>query len=65
MEGYKSELAYRTRNLNPAYEMREVIEYGWGLFPVNKKTGEVCDCKMKWNEDGTILSCPVCGLDGT
>lgn len=55
----------RTANMNPNYEMREVPEYGIGSFPVNKETGEVCECKMEWNEDGTILSCPICGLDGT
>jgi hypothetical protein len=33
--------------------------------PVNINTGEVCDCKMEWDADGEILSCPVCGLDGT
>ena len=58
-------MADRTKNLNPEYEMRECFEWGLGLFPVNKETGEVCDCKMEWNEEGTILSCPVCGLDGT
>jgi hypothetical protein len=55
----------RDEGLHPAYEMREVMEYGTGLYPVNRTTGDVCDCKMKWNEDGTKLSCPVCGLDGT
>lgn len=55
----------RTDNLNPDYEMKIVPEYGTGRFPVNKYTGEVCDCKMEWNEDGTVLSCPICGLDGT
>lgn len=55
----------RAANLSPLYEMRECFEHGLGLFPVNKETGEVCDCKMEWNEDGTVLSCPVCGLDGT
>jgi len=59
------ELEYRIRNLHPDYEMKQNFEHGLGLFPVNKKTGKVCDCKMAWNEDGTILSCPVCGLDGT
>jgi hypothetical protein len=56
---------WRYDNLKPEYEMKEAFHYGIGLFPVNKNTGEVCECKMTWNEDGTILSCPVCGLDGT
>lgn len=56
---------WRIENLKPEYELRAVPEYGTGYFPVNKITGEVCECKMEWNEDGTILSCPVCGLDGT
>lgn len=59
------ELKYRTRNLHEDYQMMWVPEYGIGLFPVNCRTGEVCDCKMEWNEDGSVLSCPVCGLDGT
>ena len=59
------ELEYRTRNLHPDYEMKQNFEHGLGLFPVNRTTGKVCDCKMAWNEDGTILSCPICGLDGT
>jgi len=61
----KQELKERTKNLHPDYEMRFVPEHGTGMYAVNKKTGEVCDCKMEWNEDGTILSCPICGLDGT
>ncbi|WP_415912461.1 hypothetical protein [Neptuniibacter sp. QD37_11] len=61
----KEELTSRTRNLHPDYEMREVIEHGLGLFPVHRETGEVCECKMEWDEDGKVLSCPVCGLDGT
>lgn len=56
---------WRIENLHSDYEMKEAPNHGIGLFPVNKQTGEVCDCKMEWNEDGTILSCPICGLDGT
>jgi hypothetical protein len=55
----------RTANLNPNYEFKPALEYGTGYWSVHKETGEVCDCKMQWNDDGTILSCPVCGLDGT
>ena len=55
----------RIKNLSPLYEMKECFEHGLELFPVHKETGEVCDCEMRWNEEGTILSCPVCGLDGT
>jgi hypothetical protein len=61
----RKELEMRTKNLHPDYEMREAPEYGIGLWPVHRKTGEVCDCSMEWNDDGTTLSCPVCGLDGT
>jgi hypothetical protein len=61
----KSELDFRTKNLHSDYEMLFVASYGTGMYPVNKKTGEVCDCNMEWNEEGTVLSCPVCGLDGT
>ncbi len=61
----KQELEYRTRNLHPDYEMKQAFEYGPDLFPVNKTTGKVCDCKMVWDEKGSILSCPVCGFDGT
>ena len=56
---------WRLENLHPDYEIKEAPTFGIGLFPVNKQTGEVCDCKMEWNKDGTILSCPICGLDGT
>lgn len=52
-------------SLNDEYTMRYVPHHGIGLFPVNINTGEVCDCKMEWDADGEILSCPVCGLDGT
>ena len=51
--------------LSKDYTMRYVLHHGIGLFPVNINTGEVCDCKMEWDADGEILSCPVCGLDGT
>jgi len=61
----KDEYESRTANLHPDYALRSVPEYGTGMYAVNKQTGEVCDCKMEWNEDGSILSCPVCGLDGT
>lgn len=55
----------RDKNLHSDYEYKPCLEYGLGYFSVNKKTGELCECKMQWNEDGTILSCPICGLDGT
>lgn len=55
----------RDSNLNPDYEFKRCFEYGIGYFSVNKITGKPCECKMIWNEDGTVLSCPVCGLDGT
>lgn len=45
--------------------MRFVPEYGTGMWVVSIETGEVCDCKMEWNEEGTVLSCPVCGSEGT
>ena len=61
----KCELEMRTKNLHQDYEMKEALHYGLGLWPVHRETGEVCGCKMEWNEDGTVLSCPVCGLDGT
>jgi len=61
----KNELIARTANLHPDYEMRYVPEFGTGMYPVNKFTNQVCDCKMEWNSEGTILSCPICGLDGT
>ena len=56
---------WRWENIKPEFEVRSVLEYGFGLYAVNKETGEVCDCKMEWNEEGTVLSCPVCGLEGT
>lgn len=61
----KNDIENRTNSLSEDYEMRPIPCVGIGLFPVNKKTGGVCDCKMKWNKDGSVLSCPVCGLDGT
>jgi len=61
----KDEFEERTKNLHPDYELRSAPEHGISIFPVNKITGKVCDCKMVWNDDGTILSCPICGLDGT
>lgn len=61
----KKKLEYRTRNLSKDYEMKQNFEHGIGLFSVNKITGKVCDCKMKWNKEGTILSCSICGFDGT
>lgn len=56
---------WRILNLHPDYEYKHVPEHGLGRFPVHRKTGEVCCCRMKWNEDGSVLACPVCGLDGT
>lgn len=61
----QSEREFREQSLKPDFELREVLKHGLGYFPVNTETGEVCECKMKWNDEGTILSCPVCGLDGT
>jgi hypothetical protein len=55
----------RDSNLNPDYEYKVALFHGLGKFSVHKQTGKVCECKMTWNEDGTILSCPICGLDGT
>lgn len=57
--------AWRYINLHPDYEFKECYEHGVGRYPVHKETGKVCDCKMEWNKEGTILSCPICGLDGT
>lgn len=59
------ELEFRYKNMHPDYEMRYNLIEGFGMFPHHRKTGEICQCKMEWNEDGSILSCPVCGLDGT
>jgi len=56
---------WRWEHIKPEFEIRSVPGYGTGLYAVNKETGEVCDCKMEWNEEGTVLSCPVCGLEGT
>jgi len=61
----KKELEMRTRNLHSDYEMKERLDHGLGLWPVHKKSGRICDCEMKWDKEGTTLSCPVCGLDGT
>lgn len=58
-------IAWRWANLHPDYEMKEAPEHGIGLYPVHRVSGEVCDCKMQWNAEGTKLTCPVCGLDGT
>jgi hypothetical protein len=56
---------WRTANLHPDYEYRPAPEHGMGLWAVHRVTGEVCDCRLTWNADGTVLSCPVCGLEGT
>lgn len=62
---YTEEIKWRSKNLHPDYEMKFVPHVGTGMYPVNRKTGEVCECKMEWDEDGLVLSCPECGLDGT
>lgn len=61
----KKSVHWRYENLHPDYEIKEAPEHGVGLFSVHRVTQEVCDCKMKWNQDGTRLTCPVCGVDGT
>lgn len=55
----------RDGSMHPDYEMRQNLDHGMGMFPVNIHTGEVCDCKMVWYEDGKVLLCPNCWLEGT
>jgi hypothetical protein len=52
-------------SLKPEFTMRYVLTHGTGMYPVNINTGQVCDCKMEWDDAGENLTCPVCGLDGT
>lgn len=61
----ESEFEYRTRNLKEGYTFKQVPEHGTGFYPVHQDSGKVCECKMEWDEEGEVLSCPVCGLDGT
>ena len=63
---YKKDFwGWRTHSLNDEYEYKGVPEHGTGMYSVHKETGEVCECKMQWFLDGTILMCPVCFLEGT
>tara|TARA_R100000951_G_scaffold115091_1_gene122047 strand:+ start:1170 stop:1358 length:189 start_codon:yes stop_codon:yes gene_type:complete len=61
----RNELNYRSRNLKAGYELKAVPNHGTGVYPVNMETNAVCECKMEWDKDGLVLSCPECGLDGT
>ena len=61
----KKELEYRTRNLNPEYEMRVDYDRGLGLFSTHKETGCSHECEMDWDEEGETLACTICGFDGT
>lgn len=55
----------RSASLREGYAFQSAPEHGLGLYSVHIATGEVCECKMVWCLDGTVLICPVCFLDGT
>jgi hypothetical protein len=56
---------WRAASLKEGYEDRAVPEYGTGYYSVNKETGEVCEWNGKWSDDGMVLLCQDCFLDGT
>lgn len=60
-----NERAWRSASLHPDFEFKPHLETGTGWYSVNKVTGEVCECKMEWFREGTILMCPICFLEGT
>ena len=46
----------------------KIVQDHWsGIGPqvVHVATDEPCECKMKWNESGTVLLCPICLTNGT
>jgi hypothetical protein len=56
---------WRKASLKEGYEVRAVLEHGTGRYPVNIATGEVCQWKGKWSDDGAVLLCQDCFEDGT
>lgn len=57
--------SWRWHSLKAGYQVRRVPEYGTGYYPVNIETGEVCEWKGKWSDDGAVLLCTECFMDGT
>jgi hypothetical protein len=56
---------WRGASLKDGYELRRVLTEGLGIYPVNVATGEVCPWNGKWSDDGAVLLCQDCFMDGT
>lgn len=56
---------WRYFSMLPEFEVKEKLSHGTGLYPVNKGTGEVCDCVFEWDKEGKVLLCTKCLVDGT
>lgn len=60
-----SERAFRSHSLREGYEVRQVPDYGMGLFEVDTVTGAVCEWNGRWSDEGDVLLCQDCFSDGT
>ncbi len=56
---------WREFSLCKDFEMKAEPRHGTRFYPVNKETGEVCDCVFEWDSEGNTLLCTKCLLDGT
>lgn len=56
-------IMFREASMRPGYIMASALELGLGLFPT--LNGVPHECEMRWYEDGKVLLCPECWLDGT
>lgn len=57
--------AWRSHSLRDGYEQRLCPDYGMGLFEVDTSTDAVCEWDGRWSDEGDVLLCQGCFLDGT
>jgi len=65
IETPNGERGWRTHSLKPEFEFKSALDYGTGLYVVNKETGEVCEHQNKWFCEGQVLLCTICYFEGT
>jgi hypothetical protein len=60
-----TETEARSYSMKEGYEYRQVPEHGIGWYSVFAANGNVCKCRMKWDDKGEVLLCENCFIDGT
>lgn len=59
------EAEWRAHSLREGFEYRPSPTHGIGWFSVFVANGNVCRCEMKWSDEGDVLLCQKCFIDGT